>query len=190
MRVSLVVPDQACELAGDQAGELAGDQAGDLAGDGQAGDLAGQLAGDLAKKGLKAMPLKVPDEGERKIMNILRDQWDAGAPPIFIRLYENNHVPADNDTVDSYVECKSPGYQQKPLDQWGAAATVGGKAVLEHPQVTWTFTGAGVQPLHGYYVTDAVNEILYWAEKFEQPVNVINGLQQNIVPKFSGSTEF
>jgi hypothetical protein len=110
------------------------------------------------------MPLVVPTVGA---MAILR--WIAGqAEPVnlTIHLYANDHVPGEEDTLADYIELALDDYLAAATDPalWVVAPRYGGGATMTYPPVPFRMVGPGF--VFGYFVTDASNTQLVWAELF------------------------
>ena len=84
---------------------------------------------------------------------------------LVIHLYSNNRTPIESDVIGDYTEVTGGGYAQQNLTAGSWTITPGAPTAGEHPQITWTFTGA-VGLVYGYYVTRATGGELMWAELF------------------------
>jgi len=111
-----------------------------------------------------------------------------------LRLYSNNHVPANADDVTDYTECTFPGYAGIPLAGWSAAAlNASNKAETELPMQVFT---AGVivtpQDVYGVYVTYNVDGSLIDAELDASGPIEINSTGQSYgyLPRFTFKSEF
>lgn len=115
------------------------------------------------------MALLVPNVGEREMLTRILN----GADKCKLKLYKVDKVPAETDIVDSYTEVDTGGYTELSLSaQW----TIGTADPTEasYTQVSFDFTGAAT--VYGYFVTDASESILLWAEKFNDgPYNIPSG---------------
>ena len=102
-----------------------------------------------------------------------------------LRLYLNNHVPADSDTVSSYTEANFTGYAAIALTSWGTAFLNGSNlGEIDHPTQTFTQTGTGTTCMvYGYYVTDGSGNLI-WAElNSAGPFNMnASGLTYTVAP--------
>jgi len=127
------------------------------------------------------MTLLVPDVGEAEMLTrILKDVENS-----VLKLYTNDHSPAEADTVSAYSEASGNGYAEKVLTKssW-SVATSAGTTEGDYAQQTWTFTGA-LGNVYGYYITNAAETTLLWAERFtDGPYNIQNnGDQIKVTPK-------
>lgn len=118
------------------------------------------------------MPLIVPDEGERRLLEYLVGKTPTGN--LVLHLYTNSvDLSTETFTASSFTEAasvntsssSSTGYQAAPLEgaNWTASTTAGVSAAVYNTSITFTFSNA--QSIYGYYVTDTSNRIL-WAEEF------------------------
>jgi len=115
------------------------------------------------------MALLVPNVGEREMLARILN----GSDKSVLHLYKVDKVPAEADVASGYTEVNTGGYASISLTaQW----TIGTSDPTEasYAQVSFDFTGAAT--VYGYYVTDAANSILLWAEKFNDgPYNIPSG---------------
>lgn len=83
---------------------------------------------------------------------------------VVLRLYSNNRVPAEGDTVGDYTETTVSGYSAATLtgSSW-SIATVSGVTTATYAAQTFTFTAAAA--IYGYLVTSA--GALFWSERFQ-----------------------
>jgi hypothetical protein len=137
------------------------------------------------------MPLKIPDVGEVVMLDTLRSNWGT----LQIGLYGAPHVPADADTLATYValEMSFPGYARQDILNWIAPLGDGmGRALTVADVVTWT-RGAGGVPasVHGYFVISP-GGILLWAEQVPGgpfPINA-QGNTYTILPAHTYRSQF
>jgi len=134
--------------------------------------------------------LKVPEASSVAMLEALRL---AVMMDYDLRLYSNNHTPADGDDVTDYTECTFPGYAAIGMSTWSAAAlNADGKA--ETSEVTQTFTGGAIitpQNIYGIFVTDLGGDLVY-AEL--NPGGVVSmavaGQTYSYLPRFTLASEF
>ncbi|MFN4259769.1 MAG: hypothetical protein ACK4RK_10760 [Gemmataceae bacterium] len=136
------------------------------------------------------MTLKVPDDSELILLDVLRGNWG----DLTLRLYQNDHTPSDDDTVADYAEADFSGYDAIPLLEanWSVATTEAGKAMTSYEEQTFEHDGGAVSnSIYGYYVVNAADELL-WAERAAgAPLNMAaGGSQIKITPKFTLASEF
>jgi len=85
---------------------------------------------------------------------------------LYMRLYSNNRVPAETDTIALYTECTFGGYVARSLNAWSIPAlNPSNRGQIQHPVVTWTATGGSPQSVYGYYITDKDQNWIYWADR-------------------------
>jgi hypothetical protein len=80
------------------------------------------------------------------------------------RLYQNNHAPANTDTLSSYTESSFTGYSAVALSGWSASSVSGHVATTTASVAQFTLT-AGTQAVYGVYLTNSGNTRLYAAQE-------------------------
>lgn len=87
------------------------------------------------------------------------------ADDVKLHLYKNNLTPSESDTLNNYTESAATGYSVIPLpgSSW-TFATAGGTSTASFPQQTFTYTTS--ESVYGYYITNAAETTLIWAERF------------------------
>ena len=109
------------------------------------------------------MPLKVPDVGEIFLLTELLNNTFTGAK---LRLFKNDYTPVDGSTLANFTQANFSGYAQIVLNAWGVAVTVAGRASADHAPVNFTHNGgATANNIYGYYVVDATEAELLFAER-------------------------
>lgn len=139
------------------------------------------------------MPLKIPNVGELAILNDFLDV-DTLNLPLVMRLYKNDHVPADGDVLADYTECDFDGYAEQNIVNWAFASTISGRAKSVADILEWTkAAGVTANNVYGYYVVDgSVPEKLLWAERDpEAPILMsTTGKKYSVQPVMTTVTEF
>lgn len=110
------------------------------------------------------MPLVVPNEGERKMLEYIVNKSSPTNP--VLRLYTNEvDLYAEAFSAISFTEASAPGYVAVTLtgSNWSVTTTSGISTAAYATSVTFNFSAA--QTLYGYYVTDSAGVVL-WAERF------------------------
>lgn len=71
---------------------------------------------------------------------------------LWLRLYDNNVVPAEGDTYGTYSESGGTGYGEINLrgDSWTITTEVGDTTHADYAQQTFTYTAGDT--LYGYYL--------------------------------------
>ncbi len=121
------------------------------------------------------MALTVPDVGENSLLDMALS--DAASAAQELRLYSAVAPAIGEATVKAnFTEATFTGYAMKPLVRatWNAA-TGGDKA---YPQQSWSPTSA--QTILGYYVLEATNLEVLWAEAFAASRALENGDTLNL----------
>jgi hypothetical protein len=130
------------------------------------------------------MALIVPNTAELFILGyVLNKQVPED---IDIRLYVNDYIPTEADTVSNFIEAVGGGYSKIDLVPSSWSVTPGNPSVAQHTQVSWTFTGS-VGPIYGYYITRRISNDLVWAERFTNgPYNIqSNNDQIRVTPRLT-----
>jgi len=119
------------------------------------------------------MALLMPDVGEVIALGRMLNKVATG--DVRLHLYSNNYTPVEGSAVGNFTEASASGYAAKSLtgSSWTITTTTGTTEAV-YAEQTFTFTAA--QVVYGYYVTDAANTGLLWAELFTgAPFNIPSG---------------
>lgn len=81
-----------------------------------------------------------------------------------IHLYVNNVTPTTSSTLASFTEATFTGYAALALATIGASGVTAHVASAIVASKTFTIT-AGTATVYGWYVTNAADSIMYWAER-------------------------
>ena len=120
------------------------------------------------------MPLMVPNSGE--IEFLARALNKNVSDDCVLKLYTNDKTPVEGDVVGDYNESTAPGYSDITLigSNWTIASS-GGTTSGQYPQQIFNYSGAESN-IYGYYVVNAVKNILLWAERFSDgPYHIPGG---------------
>jgi hypothetical protein len=105
-----------------------------------------------------------------------------------LHLYTSNTTPAASDTTATYTECSAAGYASATLT--GGSWTVSSEtdtATAEYAQQDFEITESVT--CYGYYVTNAAESIVLWAERFgTAAVLGAGGGTISVTPQFTGTT--
>lgn len=121
------------------------------------------------------MAQKIPDSSEVKALQAWIELDD-----LDLKLFKNNHVPADTDDASDYDEADFVGYAAEPLvmGTWGYVP--GSPSQANYGDVVFTSTGGGQsQVVYGYYLIQRSSGDLFLAERFddndpEAPYTIVN----------------
>lgn len=105
-----------------------------------------------------------------------------------LRLFKNDKVPADTDTVADYTEANFTGYAAIATNAWGNAfLNAGNIAEIDETNRTFTQTGVIVTNLvYGYYVTDGAGNLIFAERNPAGPFNMnANGLVYVVLPRYT-----
>jgi outer membrane lipoprotein SlyB len=83
---------------------------------------------------------------------------------LVMRLFTNNITPTNANVIGDFTEATFAGYSSQTLGAWSAPSVTAHVGKVSGAALTFTIT-AGSQTVYGYYVTDAGNTKLYFAER-------------------------
>lgn len=121
------------------------------------------------------MAQKIPDLSEVKALQAWLELED-----LDLKLFKNNHVPADTDTAADYTEANFTGYAAEPLVMGSWVYTPGSPSTAVYGDVVYTSSaGSQSQIVYGYYVVQRISGDLMFAERFddndpEAPYTIVN----------------
>lgn len=106
-----------------------------------------------------------------------------------LRLFENNIIPDETDTLASFVEVipGASGYAELDLHSANWDLTPGSPSVALYNSIQqWLFTGTtgGTGFVYGYYVVDSVTNLLRYSERFTSSFTPVNGARIRFTPRF------
>lgn len=134
--------------------------------------------------------LKVPDVGEKIILNSLR--LGTGIGNWFCMLYQNNYTPVDASVFADFTEATFNGYVAQSFT-FAAATTVAtrGKVVANAPCVFTCTGGSPSNTIYGYMIGDTLTGEVVWAERFGSSQFMSNnGDQISITLELTAQSEF
>lgn len=104
--------------------------------------------------------LVMPDAAERFYLDKMLNEGD----DVIVKLYTNNVSPTATSTVGTFTEAS--GYTPITLNagDW-TVSTVNGVAQAVQDTITFSITVA--QTIRGYFIVDAGDSTLRWAQKFD-----------------------
>lgn len=122
------------------------------------------------------MALVVPSVSEERMLDTILNV--VSPETLMLRLYTNNHTPAESSTTASFTEASGFGYAAVSLTPGSWVTTQGNPSTAAYPQVTFTFSGA-LGNVYGYYINQTTSTTLMWAELFtDGPYNIVNNGDQ------------
>ena len=134
------------------------------------------------------MTIQVVQNGELVALNLLVNNGE-NAEDLVLRLYQNSHVPVDDDTLAAYTEADFPGYAAVTLtgNLWTAQAGNPSSVAYEAVQFVCSADTA-LQTIYGYYLTRFVTGDLILAEEFAAPIPIQSvGNRVIIAPRIEAS---
>lgn len=126
------------------------------------------------------MALLVPSVGEAQMLTLIL------AGNTSLRLFQNNHTPAEADGDTDYTVATFTGYANVTLTGGSWSITTGDPSFATYAQQTFSSSAnQSAQTIYGYYVVHVASGVLLWAELFSSPVVIANnGDQIKITPRF------
>lgn len=145
--------------------------------------------------------LLIPGEGT---IQGLKDFLGAAALENWtLKLYKNNHTPAESDTAASYTEADFTGYSSKTLTRdtssghWATPTSVsptgawsGATNVAESTYNSQSWSPTTSQTIYGYFVVGATSTKCIFAELFASAKNLSNGDTLSLTPRFGLSRSY
>ena len=126
------------------------------------------------------MAIVVPTEGELIALKLILGA--EVAEDLYLKLFVNNYTPEKGASAANFTEPVGFGYSPFTLikgTEW--AFTAGDPSKAETAFMTFTFTGAlGI--VYGYWIQGSVSSIVYWCERFTNPVSVSTDGDKVIIP--------
>jgi hypothetical protein len=134
------------------------------------------------------MALVVVNVGEVSILEVLMNKH--AVFDMVIRLFSNNHTPAETDTFADYTEATFVGYVSLTLTGTDWTITPGNPTQAVATQQVFTAGGPGLpETIFGYTIERGnPGHPLLWAERFTNgPYDMLQaGDAIKITPKFTG----
>lgn len=112
--------------------------------------------------------------------------------PLYLRLFQNNHTPAHGDTIASYTEATFGGYAAIVVNDLNVIGVSLSVALAQAGVKVFICTGGPSNNIYGYYLTNASNTNVYWAQYDDlSPVPIGNlGDVYVVVPAITHKSEF
>jgi len=130
------------------------------------------------------MSLVATRDGVRQLLKTMLGA--SPVEPLLVKLFQNEHTPRREDSLDDFDEFTGHGYMPKRLEpsDWRVVMDRSGRVVLEAVAVVWTFDADMPTTAYGYYVVGANTNILYWAELLRSHVEIrVMGERLRIIPR-------
>jgi hypothetical protein len=106
------------------------------------------------------MSLLVPSASQQTMLQRVLGQ------KLLLKLYTNGRTPALGDVAADYTEMAGIGYMAKTLAAGNWSYLPGPPTKAVYLQQVWTFQAGGPIKVYGYYVVQASDGKLLWAERF------------------------
>jgi hypothetical protein len=110
-----------------------------------------------------------------------------------LKLFSNQTTPTNASVASNFTEVSFTGYSSKTLTHsissttWSTPTTVS-PSVSQYNAATpqsWTNTSTSSSTLYGYFVVDAINGNLIYAEAFSAAVTMSSNFTLNLTPQIS-----
>ena len=124
------------------------------------------------------MALKVPNEGELELLDLMLKDANTADEKYLLELYQNDKTPADADATRSYTVADFVDYGPRTLSRagWNTAVTQSNKAETSYGSTPQSWTcGATGNTIYGYYVEGSASNKCLWAERFATQRVLANG---------------
>ena len=123
------------------------------------------------------MPGIVPDIGEAHMLALILGKVPGES--LVLRLYVNDYTPVLASTLPDFVEMTGHGYAPRTLgpEAWAITAAVAGlntPARASGTRQTFLFAAGVPVTVYGHYVTGATSGTLWLAQRWDEPVLVVN----------------
>lgn len=97
--------------------------------------------------------------------------------PGSVGLFVNDYTPVAGSNVASFTEASWSGYARETAVSWTSAAITSDIAYTDSGTLTFTVTSGGTGTnCYGYFVADLGNTICLFAERFDTPIAVVDGV--------------
>jgi hypothetical protein len=134
--------------------------------------------------------LVVPTEGSVELMDVIQANLPS---PMKVHLYVNDYSPDQATNLLSFTEASFPGYVPGSATFPNpATVNIDSAAEIDAAAVaTFTSTGMSSQTAYGYWVDDGTYTSVWWAERFDSPVDFsAPGTFVQVLLSLTGITEF
>lgn len=125
---------------------------------------------------------QVTEDGEKLILaEAITNILNSGT----IALFVNNVTPTPSFTLGSFVEPSWAGYARESGVTWSTPALTGSIAYTDSGTLTFPVTSGGTgTTCYGYFVVNPGNTLVVFAEKFDIPITVVDGVDIVITIRF------
>lgn len=125
------------------------------------------------------MTIIVPNVGEVAIAKRILNQ------ELSLKLYSNDIIPDELDTLNTYIEVVGGGYSSKTLVYTNWIINSDGTCYYPFQDFRFTSAPSGSGTVYGYYIHDG-NNVLMWSERFPTsvlPFSPINDTLIRVTPR-------
>lgn len=139
------------------------------------------------------MALLITNAGDLVLLPITLGKTSFPGSNWNVHLYQNNYTPIPTSAVGDFTECSFAGYASQVVDrtQWTSPTIISNRASMtanNGSPFTWT-NGGSAQTVYGYYVTDAANAVVIYAELFGTSRTLNTGDELDLILPFTGGTQ-
>lgn len=138
------------------------------------------------------MAAVIMDTGKLTFLNFLSGFGGTSLIGVTYHLYVNNQAPTHQDTLANYVEASFPGYVAQTVGPWfGAVLSADFHAQAIAALLTFQNTSGTPTNVFGYFVTNAANNQLLFAERFAgAPLTIPGNQSLTLGPEVQDTSEF
>lgn len=129
-----------------------------------------------------AAVFQISDEG---VLALLAASVTNVVIPGSVALFTNNFTPVPSMIPGSFTEATWTGYSRASSVPWTTPALTGDIAYSDSGTLTFTVTSGGTgNTCYGYFVMNDVNSHVIFAERFDVPITVVDGVAIVITIRF------
>jgi hypothetical protein len=109
-----------------------------------------------------------------------------------VGLFVNDYLPNETTVLADLVEPTFPGYLRLSASGWGSAfLNALGQGEVDLPPLTWTSSGTNSDVIHGYFLVDAFDDVIFLERFAGVGIPMFPDPQQlSVTPKFTGISQF
>ena len=114
--------------------------------------------------------------GEEQMLKLICNKSGVTLRDMSLRLFQNDYTPVEGSVVGNFTVATFTGYASITLATGDWTITPGAPTAAACGQKTFTSSaGSQNQPIYGYYLVTATDEIVIAAERFSDgPYTIVN----------------
>lgn len=129
----------------------------------------------------------VPKYGAANLTVWLLNHGIDSMPELSLAQFVNDYTPTWETVIADFVEASYDGYNEELVqpDQWTVSLGADPPALATYnTEFSWT-SGSDTGTVYGYYVYRVADGLVVWAQRFDTPYALEDGLEIKIRPKLS-----